>query len=226
MVAKKSNTKRKRSRPVEKRGKTILLMKNRRQIGFILLVAIVVVAIVGIYYYTSDNETIRDNEVEGNPIAVMDTTMGTIKIELFEDKVPNTVANFIKLVTDGFYDGMNFYRVLDGFMIQAGRYYPDGSQKQSPYGTIEFETHPDVRHIDGTISMARGDDLNSASSEFFICDGDQPELDDNYAAFGVVIDGIEVVHNIADQPNDGAHPAGGGRPYTDIVIKSVTIEYQ
>ena len=198
-------------------------------IGFILLVAIVVVAIVGIYYYTSGNETTSDNETDGNPIAVMDTTMGTIKIELFEDKVPNTVANFIKLVNDGFYDGMNFYRVLEGFMIQAGRYYPDGSQKQSPYGTIEFETHPDVRHIDGTISMARGDDLNSASGEFFICDGDQPGLDGNYAAFGLVIKeggGIEVVHNIASQPNDGAHPAGGGRPFTDVVINSVTIAHQ
>ncbi len=168
-----------------------------------------------------------------NSVAVIDTSMGTIKIELYEDKIPITTENFIKLVNEGFYDGMIFYRISDGFMIQAGRYYPDGSQKFSPYGTIKFETHPDVKHVDGAISMARGTDLDSASAEFFICDGEQRSLDDDflqqygqrgYAAFGVVIEGIEVVRTIADQPHDHAHPAGGGKPLEDIVINSITIE--
>jgi len=161
-----------------------------------------------------------------NPIALFDTTMGTIVVELFEGKLPNTCENFIKLANDGFYDGMNFYRVSDDFMIQAGRYFPDGSEQQSPYGTIDFEVHEDIKHVDGAISMARSTDPNSASAEFFICDGAQSGLDGSYAAFGVTIDGIEVVRNIASQPHDNSHPAGGGKPNTDIVINSITIENQ
>ena len=159
-----------------------------------------------------------------NSIAVINTSRGTIKVELYETKMPITTDNFIKLVNDGFYDGMIFYRISDGFMIQAGRYYSDGSQAFSPYGTIDLEIHPDVRHVDGAISMARSTDPNSASSEFFICDGSQPFLDGGYAAFGVVTEGIEVVRTIADQPHDNSNPAGGGKPLEDIIIYSITIE--
>ena len=113
-------------------------------------------------------------------------------------------------------------------MIQAGRYAPDGSQKTSPFGTIEFETHPDVQHVDGAISMARGTDYNSASAEFFICDEAQHFLDGEYAAFGVVIEGIEVVREIASTPHDGSlEPSpGGGTPLENIIINSITIETQ
>lgn len=178
-----------------------------------------------------------ENEDEKNRLAIIDTSKGTIKIELFEDKLPKTTENFIKLATDGFYDGLIFHRVKDDFMIQAGRYTPDGSQKTSPYGTIEFETDPDVKHVDGTISMARPTDINGASAEFFICDGVQRSLDDDYAqqygyrgyaAFGVVIEGLEVVREIASTPHDGSlepNP-GGGKPLEDIIINSITIETQ
>lgn len=178
-----------------------------------------------------------ENEDEKNRLAIIDTSKGTIKIELFEDKLPKTTENFIKLATDGFYDGLIFHRVKDDFMIQAGRYTPDGSQKTSPYGTIEFETDPDVKHVDGTISMARPTDINGASAEFFICDGVQRSLDDDYAqqygyrgyaAFGVVIEGLEVVREIASAPHDGSlepNP-GGGKPLEDIIINSITIETQ
>ena len=161
--------------------------------------------------------------IKNNPVALMDTSLGMIVLELYKDKMPNTCANFIKLSNDGFYDGMNFYRVSDDFMIQAGRYFPDGSEDQSPYGTINFE-ESDVKHVDGAISMARSQSMNSASAEFFICDQAQEFLDGQYAAFGVTIDGIDVVHDIAAQPNDGAHPAGGGKPYDDILINSVEIK--
>ncbi len=169
-----------------------------------------------------------ENEDEKNQLAIIDTSEGTIKIKLFEDKLPITTENFIKLATDGFYDGLIFHRVKDDFMIQAGRYTPDGSQKTSPYGTIEFETHPDVQHVDGAISMARGTDLNSASAEFFICDGAQHLLDEQYAAFGVVIEGLEVVEEIASTPHDESlEPSpGGGKPLEDIIINSITIETQ
>jgi len=169
-----------------------------------------------------------EKEDEKNRLAIIDTSKGIIKIELFEDKLPKTTENFIKLATDGFYDGLIFHRVKDDFMIQAGRYTPDGSQKTSPYGTIEFETHPDVQHVDGAISMARGTDPNSASAEFFICDEAQHFLDGQYAAFGVVIEGLEVVQEIASTPHDGSlepNP-GGGKPLEDIIINSITIETQ
>ena len=152
--------------------------------------------------------------------------MGTFQVELFEDKTPKTVANFVKLVNDGFYDGMTFYRISDDFMIQAGRYFPDGSESQSPYGTIEFENHPDVRHVDGAISMASTGAQVGGSAEFFICDGAQSFLDDNYAAFGITTEGIEVVRDIAAQPHDNSNSAGGGVPLEDIIINSITIEYQ
>ena len=182
-----------------------------------------------------------ENDEEKNRLAIIDTSKGTIKIELFEDKLPVTTENFIKLATDGFYDGLIFHRIKDDFMIQAGRYKPDGTQKNSPYGTIEFETHPDVLHVDGAISMARPVDINGAGAEFFICDGEQRTLDDDflqqygmrgYAAFGIVVEGIEVVREIASAPHDESlepppdtNP-GGGKPLEDIVINKINIEIQ
>ena len=104
--------------------------------------------------------------------------MGTIKVELYTDKMPITTANFIKLVNDGFYSGLVFHRVMDNFMIQGGGFYPNGTQKQDPYGAIKLETSPDVLHVDGAISMARlSSPVDSATSQFFICDGAQTWLD-------------------------------------------------
>ena len=109
-------------------------------------------------------------------------------------------------------------------MIQAGRYYPDGSENFSPYGNIEFEDRPEVHHVDGAISMASTGAGVGGSAEFFICDGEQSFLDGNYAAFGVVVEGIDVVREIASQPHDNSNPAGGGVPLEDIIINSIIIE--
>jgi len=98
-----------------------------------------------------------------------------------------------------------------------------GSEKQSPYGNINFE-ESDVKHVDGAISMASTGAKVGGSAEFFICDGEQKGLDGPYAAFGVTIEGLDVVHAIAAVDHDNSHPAGGGKPYTDIVINSITIE--
>ena len=217
MTAKKSQ--RKRAAPVKKHS---IFESKVVKIGIIVIfIAIVAIAAVYLILGSSDGE----NEVEGNPIAVFDTTLGTFKVELYQDKMPETCENFIKLVNDGFYNGMTFYRISDNFMIQAGRYFPDGSEKQSPYGNINFE-ESDVKHVDGAISMASTGAGVGGSSEFFICDGEQPFLDGNYAAFGVVIEGIEVVRDIAAQPHDNSNPAGGGVPLEDIIINSIIIENQ
>lgn len=249
MAAKKYTSDRKRSRLVTKRSKTDVLKKNKLVTGIVLII-IVVVAIAGVYVvYTGNND--NDNNESGdqsngsngqvtnesNPIAVIDTSMGTIKVELYEDKLPITAGNFIDLANDGYYDGLIFHRVKDSFMIQAGRYYPDGSQKQSPYGPIDLEIHPDVKHVDGAISMGQiPGDPNSATSEFFICDGVQRGLDDDYlqetygqrgyAAFGMVIEGIDVMRDIASTPHDASlepNP-GGGKPLEDVIIYSIEIE--
>jgi cyclophilin family peptidyl-prolyl cis-trans isomerase len=218
MPAKKVRSNRKRSRPIEPKK----MNSRAKYIAVAVLVIVVIIASVLILLYANSGNNQTQTEV--NPVAVFDTSMGEFKVELFEDKVPKTCENFEKLVNDGFYDGMIFYRIDEGFMIQAGRYFADGSEDFSPYGNIEFETNPDVRHVDGAISMASTGAGVGGSAEFFICDGPQSFLDDNYAAFGVVVEGMDIVREIASQPHDDSSPAGGGKPYTDIVINSITIE--
>jgi cyclophilin family peptidyl-prolyl cis-trans isomerase len=168
--------------------------------------------------------------INTNSIAVMNTTMGTIIVELYEDKMPITTANFIKLANDGFYNGLVFHRVIDKFVIQGGGYYPNGTQKKSPYGPINLEINPDVHFLDGTIGMARTSDPNSATSQFFIDDGAQPHLDYNssnpnpngYAAFGRVVEGLDVVHAIADVPTTTKYFMQNW-PVNDVIINSITI---
>jgi cyclophilin family peptidyl-prolyl cis-trans isomerase len=168
--------------------------------------------------------------INTNSIAVMNTTMGTIIVELYEDKMPITTANFIKLANDGFYNGLVFHRVIDDFVIQGGGYYPNGTQKISPYGPIDLEINPDVHHLDGTIGMARTSDPNSATSQFFIDDGAQPHLDYNssnpnpngYAAFGRVVEGIGVVRAIAEVDTKTKYFMKDW-PVTDVIINSITI---
>ncbi len=159
---------------------------------------------------------------EGNPIALFDTSFGTFKVELSKDKMPETVDNFVKLVNDGFYNGVIFHRIGDNFMIQSGGYYPNGTRKTSPYGNIPFETS-DVKHVDGAISMASTGAKVGGAAEFFICDGAQSFLDGNYAAFGVVIEGLDVVQTIATQPQDKSESETVGKPTTDIVINNIII---
>ena len=132
---------------------------------------------------------------------------GIIKAELDADVAPITVTNFVDLAKSGFYDGLTFHRIIDGFMIQGGD--PTGSGSGGSEKTIkgEFELNGvknDMKHLRGVISMARAgaypdteETMNSGSSQFFICQVDSPHLDGNYAAFGKVTEGIEIVDQIA-----------------------------
>jgi len=167
--------------------------------------------------------------INSNSIAVMNTTLGTILLELYEDKMPNTSANFIRLANDGFYNGLVFHRVIDDFMIQGGGYYPNGTEKISPYGPIDLEINPDVHHLDGTIGMARTSDPDSATSQFFIDDGAQRFLEpggsdpNGYAAFGRVVKGIDVVRAIAQVETMTKYGVMEDWPIDDIIIESITI---
>lgn len=167
----------------------------------------------------------REETGKGEKIAVIETSMGTIKVELYEDKMPITTANFIKLANDGFYNGLVFHRVIKGFVIQGGGYYPNGTLKESPYGAIKLETNPEVTHVDGAISMARTFDPNSATSQFFICDGPQHSLDGQYAAFGKVIEGIDVVRAIASVDTTTKYGMQNW-PVEDVIINNVIVEEQ
>ncbi|MBQ6823805.1 MAG: peptidylprolyl isomerase [Clostridia bacterium] len=125
---------------------------------------------------------------------------GTIKLELYPDKAPKTVANFEKLVKEGFYDGLTFHRVISGFMIQGGDPLGNGmggSEENIPGEFMANGFANPIRHERGVISMARANDPNSASSQFFIMHADGFFLDGNYAAFGKVVEGIEEVDKIA-----------------------------
>jgi len=206
------------SNPPQKR------QKSSRKWMYIAVVLIVIVIAAGAYAVlrnSSSNTPKNNGTPTGNPIAVFDTTLGTFKVELYKDKMPTTVNNFVKLVNDGFYNGLIFHRIGANFMIQGGGQYPNGTQKPSPYGNIPFETS-DVKHVDGAISMASTGAKVGGSAEFFICDGNQTFLDGNYAAFGVTIEGLDVVKTIAAQPHADSGD-GTGRPNTDIIINSITI---
>ena len=145
-----------------------------------------------------------------------------IVAELYPEKAPNTVNNFISLASKGFYNGLIFHRVIEGFMIQGGD--PLGKGIGGPgYGIYgEFKQNGfnnDLAHKRGVLSMARSMMPNSAGSQFFIMHMDAPYLDGQYAAFGCVIEGIEVVDEIATTKTDWHD-----RPYEDQIMKKVTVE--
>ncbi len=146
---------------------------------------------------------------------------GIIDIELYEDKAPITVANFKKLVSEGFYDGLIFHRVISGFMIQGGDPTGTGCGGSSEKIKGEFRANGvenDISHVRGVVSMARSQMPNSASSQFFIMHADGKFLDGNYAAFGKVVSGIEVVDEIA-----GVKTNFQDRPVIDMRMKKVTL---
>jgi peptidyl-prolyl cis-trans isomerase B (cyclophilin B) len=144
-----------------------------------------------------------------------------IKLELSPAAAPKTVANFEKLARAGFYNGLIFHRVIRGFMIQGGD--PQGTgmggADERIVGEFAMNGHPNpIKHVRGVISMARSQNPNSASSQFFIMHADAPHLDGQYAAFGKVIEGMDVVDEIAEIPTDYRD-----RPVTDMRMKSVTV---
>ena len=145
-----------------------------------------------------------------------------IKIELYPDKAPITVENFEKLVKEGFYNGLCFHRVISGFMIQGGDPLGNGTGGSKNKIKGEFRSNGvsnDIKHVRGVISMARSANPDSASSQFFIMHKDAPHLDGQYAAFGKVTEGIEVVDEIAAVQTDFRD-----KPTVPQIMKSVTLE--
>ena len=158
-----------------------------------------------------------------NPIVTIKMENGkTMKAELYPEIAPNTVKNFISLIKKGFYDGVIFHRVIPGFMIQGG--CPNGNGMGGPGYSIKGEFtlngfKNDLKHTEGVLSMARTNDPNSAGSQFFIMVAPAPHLDGNYAAFGKLIEGIDVAKEIVSAKRDFRD-----KPYEDQVMKEVTVE--
>ena len=147
---------------------------------------------------------------------------GIVELELYPDAAPKTVANFLKLVGEGFYDGLIFHRVIPGFMIQGGD--PQGTGMGGAKDNVVGEFRANgfnnpIKHTRGVISMARAYNPNSASSQFFIMHQNAPHLDGQYAAFGKVVSGIEVVDEIASIPTDY-----NDRPKIAIRMKKVYVK--
>lgn len=151
-----------------------------------------------------------------NPIAVFETNHGTFEIELFEDKAPSTVKNFIDLAEKGFYDGLIFHRVIDGFMIQGGD--PNGTGTGGPGYVIPDEFHKDLKHdSEGVLSMANAGP-NTGGSQFFITLAATPWLDGHHSVFGKVVKGMDVVREIGKVDTDFQD-----KPLAKVVMEKVTI---
>lgn len=158
-----------------------------------------------------------------NPIVTITMENGDmIKAELYPDIAPVSVHNFILLIQKGYYDGLIFHRVISGFMIQGG--CPDGTGMGGPGYSIKGEfamngVKNDLKHTEGVLSMARAMDPDSAGSQFFIMHKNSPHLDGSYAAFGKVIEGMEIVNKIAEVPTDYSD-----RPLEDQRMATVTVD--
>jgi len=150
----------------------------------------------------NNKEEVKDMYSTGTHHATIEIkNYGTIKLELYADKAPKTVANFAKLVNEGFYNGLTFHRIIDGFMIQGGDPLGNGTGGSSETIIGEFQLNAirnDISHVRGVISMARSTRYNSASSQFFIVHEDSTFLDGQYAGFGKVTEGIEIVDKICE----------------------------
>ena len=183
------------------------MKKNKKTTGIlaaILIVLVVIVAAIIIVFSVrgkkSTESTTETIDAAGkHHVEIQVKNYGTIKVELDGDTAPITVANFLKLAQNGFYDGLTFHRIIDGFMIQGGD--PKGNGTGGSDETIKGEfsgngVENNISHVRGTISMARSQDMDSASSQFFIVQSDSTYLDGQYAGFGTVTEGMDSVDQI------------------------------
>ncbi|HLC74227.1 MAG TPA: peptidylprolyl isomerase [Candidatus Nanoarchaeia archaeon] len=165
----------------------------------------------------AQEETIEEGEKNMNRNVIIETNLGTIEIELFEDKAPITTANFIQLAQKGFYNGIIFHRVIPDFMIQTGD--PDGDGTGGPGYEIADEFHPSLKHdVPGILSMANSGP-NSGGSQFFITVASTPWLDGKHAIFGKVVKGMDIVDEIS-LVETGAND----KPRSPVTMKKVTIK--
>ena len=181
--------------------------------------------LLGIDYKIEGNETKLEYDTENPVVAMYIEKYGSVVIELYPDVAPNTVNNFISLVKSGFYDNNSFHRLVEGFVLQGGD--PDGNGTGGPGYTLkgEFTNNGfknDLKHEKGVVSMARSQDNDSAGSQFFICLGTASNLDGDYAAFGKVIDGYDVISTI--EKNEVVADSSSGQLKNNLVLKKALVD--
>ena len=170
----------------------------------------------------AETETMEEDGEVNITITMQDG--GVMQLELYPEKAPKTVANFVKLAKEGFYDGLTFHRIIEGFMIQGGDPMGTGmgGSDENIIGEFASNGFPqnDIAHVRGVISMARAMDPNSASSQFFIMHEDAPHLDGQYAAFGMLTEGFDVLDRLAKTQVS----FDGQTPLAKPVIESIAVE--
>ena len=177
---------------------------------------------------TSCSDIIHDNTSKEIKLIKLSTNMGDITIELFQDKAPETVANFLKYTKDGKLNGTIFHRVIPNFMIQGGGHLPDMTQIDT-YDPIINESDNNISNKKGTIAMARTSEPHSANAQFFINTKDNRSLNPKsgrwgYAVFGTVIEGMEVVDKISKKPTGPKGRFTSDVPIETVLIKNISIE--
>ena len=197
-------------------------MSNKSKKSFLASLLAGTLALVGCSSKApySDEDRTAPDELPIATIVVKD--FGTIEAELYPHIAPNTVNNFISLANSGFYDGLTFHRIIKDFMIQGGD--PEGTGMGGPGYSIygEFTKNKfknDLAHTEGVLSMARSQNKNSAGSQFFIVTKDSPHLDGQYASFGKVINGLDIVHKIENVETDS-----NDKPINSVVIESIKVD--
>lgn len=196
---------------------------------FIKIWALITVALLAFCScgQNSDSSSEVSSSAEHTKVLFTMESGDTFTIELYPEYAPETCENFIKLVKEGFYDGLTFHRVVEDFMAQGGDPNGDGTGGSSETIKGEFSqngfTQNTLSHERGVVSMARSNDYDSASSQFFICYADCSFLDGQYAAFGKVVDGMDTVDGFLDVERTTGSDGAESSPVTPIVIESATI---
>ncbi len=192
-----------------------------KKLVFVLSLTIILLVQLSISQTTKSKTKVQTKETKTQLVAVFETNMGIFECELFEDKAPKTVANFVGLAEKGYYDGVIFHRVIDNFVIQGGDPTGTGRGGESIYGhPFEDEFHPDLKHDKaGVLSMANAGP-NTNGSQFFITLAPTPWLDGKHSIFGQVIKGMDVVRKIGKV--ETTKP--GDRPINDVVMVKVKID--
>ena len=197
-------------------------MSNKSKKSFLASLLAGTLALVGCSYKAPYSDEVRTAPDELPIATIVVKDFGTIEAELYPHIAPNTVNNFISLANSGFYDGLTFHRIIKDFMIQGGD--PEGTGMGGPGYSIygEFTKNKfknDLAHTEGVLSMARSQNKNSAGSQFFIVTKDSPHLDGQYASFGKVINGLDIVHKIENVETDS-----NDKPINSVVIESIKVD--
>lgn len=197
-------------------------MSNKSKKSFLASLLAGTLALVGCSSKAPYSDEVRTAPDELPIATIVVKDFGTIEAELYPHIAPNTVNNFISLANSGFYDGLTFHRIIKDFMIQGGD--PEGTGMGGPGYSIygEFTKNKfknDLAHTEGVLSMARSQNKNSAGSQFFIVTKDSPHLDGQYASFGKVINGLDIVHKIENVETDS-----NDKPINSVVIEFIKVD--